>query len=191
VTVAPIKTGLRRTLAHIIDFGAAAYEVPSAVQTRHKLSERLQPGAVQRQVRYRTPCSVNAWGCRRLTISELGIAFGIPSYFRTAVEHATLFPLVPLQILDEILSALMDTRVVAPSFIAKVARAAIPAPLTKTWLPTLQKFLSHEWIDLEKITDDAAKRDDAAAPVSLWNRRISLVLPCTDDNLDGWRRLLL
>jgi hypothetical protein len=123
--------------------------------------------------------------------SELGIAFGIPSYFRTAVEHATLFPLVPLQILDGILSALVDTQVVAPSLISKIARVAIPVPCTKTWLPTLQKFLSHEWIDLEKVTDDAAKRDDAAAPVSLWNRRISLVLPCTDEDLDGWRRLLL
>jgi hypothetical protein len=96
-----------------------------------------------------------------------------------------------VQILDGILSALVDTKVTVPSFIPKIFRVSIPVPITQTWLPSLQRFLSHDWIDLEKVTDVAAKHDDEAVPVSLWNRRISSIISCSDTDLERWQGPLL
>jgi hypothetical protein len=59
-----------------------------------------------------------------------------------------------------------------------------------TWLPLIGWHLPHDWIDLDAVTDVAAKRDDADVPVSLWNRCITVVLPVTDDDLQCLRLLV-
>jgi hypothetical protein len=50
----------------------------------------------------------------------------------------------------------------------------------RSWLPTIQKFLPHSWVDLALVTDKAAKSNNAGVPVHLWDHQCSLVLShCT------------
>jgi hypothetical protein len=109
LALSPVKTSLRRTLAHIVDFAEPAYGPPQ--ELAHSLDNRLHPDSVRRAVRYRTHRSTTGWGCRSLTMGELGIAFGMSSCFRHAVTTSRLFPFAPLQILDGILEALVSTRI--------------------------------------------------------------------------------
>jgi hypothetical protein len=57
-----------------------------------------------------------------------------------------------------------------------------PAALScdRSWLPKIQKFLPHSWVDSALVTNKATKRNNAGVPVHLWDQRYSLVLPnCT------------
>jgi hypothetical protein len=185
----PVKTTLCRTLVHVIDFAKPAYGPQQDLP--HNLADRLNPDFIGRAVTYRTLRSTTGWGCRSLTIGELGVAFGLPSCFRPAVETSQFFRFVPLQILDGIPEALVSTQTPTSAHIPKIKRVTIPIPAHRTWLPTLGLYhLPHDWIDLTAVTNVAAKSDDAAVVVSMWNRRISSVLTCADDDLDTWRTLL-
>jgi hypothetical protein len=64
---------------------------------------------------------------------------------------------------------------------------------TWTWLPLLQKYLSHELVDSSLATNKAVKRDDADVPSHLWNQRCLLVLlhlgmalPILQEHLSNW-----
>jgi hypothetical protein len=119
VALTPAKTTLRRTLAHITDFGEPIYDTPEAAPYS-SLDDHLQPDLLDRQVHCRTHRSHSGWGSRKLTVGELGIAFGMPSCIPHSVFSLQLFPFVPLQILDSILEGLVDTRVAAPPQVPKI-----------------------------------------------------------------------
>jgi hypothetical protein len=111
-----------------------------------------------------------------LTSNELGIAFGLPSWLWHSGQQVLSFPLVPLQILDGCLQGILPLIAAAP-----VLPMIIPAPIgpdsTRIWLPNLQQFLPHSWIDSLVVTAKAVKHDDAAAPTQLWDTRCTLAMP--------------
>lgn len=66
-----------------------------------------------------------------------------------------------------------------------------------TWLPGIERYLSHSWIDLSLITEGARKADNAGVPVDLWNFRtcqplgVDHTCPSVTRRLNVLRRLFL
>ena len=64
-----------------------------------------------------------------------------------------------------------------------------------TWIPSLNKFLPHSWIDESQISTKAAKNDDSAVPTSMWDQRITLLYAWEQDKgvqlLDFFRNNLM
>ena len=76
--------------------------------------------------------------------------------------------------------------------LARPQEASTPAPLTpRTWLPALCKWLSHEWIDSDLVTEKSVKSDSEGVPMHIWDLRISLVLPTSRHALEIIRNRLL
>jgi hypothetical protein len=89
---------------------------------------------------------------------------------------ATMFPLVPLQIMNACIRQVLDTR----RFVSPLATADIdPLPDViandATWLPGIGRFLPHSWIPVSVTTDKAVKHHDAAVHTAMWDNRITLL----------------
>jgi hypothetical protein len=63
---------------------------------------------------------------------------------------------------------------------------------TRSWIPAAGGWLSHKWIDTTRVTDKAAKRDDAPIAIDMWNSRLLWLYPqCRSHHLDVLRTWLL
>ena len=175
-TFQPELTALRRSISHILDHGVRPAmrqaDFPGAVRA----TRLLHPHDLHVEVLYRTSFTSSGWGSRSLTVSELGIAFGFPSWLRRDGLAESTFPIVPLQILDGCIRGLLP-QVTAKQPLPKIEPAPQAVENHKTWLPRLQKFLSHAWIDSSLVTEKAVKHEDASPPTHLWDQRCLLVLP--------------
>jgi hypothetical protein len=111
-----------------------------------------------------------------LTPDEVGIAFGLPAFQRLGGLTMSSFPLVPVQIMDGILKAYGRRESHQTPL-----RPPIPDPAVadekQSWLPSVQRFLSHDWIDPILVTSKAAKADDAGIQQSMWDARSTLLFP--------------
>jgi len=172
----PEQSGLTRTIAHVIE-----YSVPPGPNLEidaecYTLDDFLHPDALDRPVRYPTHRSSTGWAVRHLTCDELAVAFGLPAVIRKVLTSSHVFPIVPIQILDACIRSVTSLSPGEPHFVAPTPYVVPDIP-TSTWLPTLKMMLPHSWIDQDMVTDKAAKRDDAEVHITLWDRRITLVLP--------------
>jgi hypothetical protein len=189
--ILPEPTGIRRSIAHIVDHALSLERnLSTPPEECYTLDAMLRSDDLDRPVRYPTSRFASGWAIRSLTCDEIGVAFGLPVGIRSVLTRRTVFPLVPIQILDACLKTFVCQPADAPHFVAPVRRV-VPEFENFTWLSTLQLKLPHSWIDSTVITAKAARSDDADVPVQLWDLRIILVLPHTAVALDIMRKLLL
>jgi hypothetical protein len=187
----PCRTELRRTLRHVVDYGLKPKWAPAPSlgkpSSELSLNDRLHPSDLGRSILYHTHYSATGWGIRQLSVDEIGIAFGWPAWARAfTMTLGPFFPSIPVQILDGCLQGILKS---TPRHDPLQTPMPQPGALvaSSTWLPGIQKFLPHSWIDPDLITDKAAKRDDAGVPVHLWDKRCTLVLPHVTPALDTLR----
>jgi hypothetical protein len=65
----------------------------------------------------------------------------------------------------------------------------VPNVDSSTYLPSLERYLTHSWTDPSLVSTKAAKSDDAAVAFATWNQRILLVvLPRVDPHPTQVRR---
>jgi hypothetical protein len=165
----PQRTTLTRTLGHALDHGIWPKTLPTGYQSEESIGvdDRVNPRSIEQPIVYPSAFSPTSWGLWQLTPDELGIPFGLPSWFRTDDLSALHFPFVPVQIMDGCLKALCAT----PTNV--IHQLLIPKPRSsqagsnQTWLPELQRYLSHAWINHNYVTDKAAKSDAAEVPTAL------------------------
>eukprot|EP00978_Attheya_sp_CCMP212_P024125 scaffold75400_cov53-Attheya_sp.AAC.2 len=173
----PEQSGLTCTMiAHIIK-----YSVPPGPNLEidaecYTLEDFLHPDALDRPVRYPTHRSSTGWAFRHLTCDELAVAFGLPAVIRKVLTSSHVFPIVPIQILDACIRSITSLSPGEPHFVAPTPYVVPDIP-TSMWLPALKMMLPHSWIDQDTVTDKAAKRDDVEVHITLWDRRITLMLP--------------
>jgi hypothetical protein len=111
-----------------------------------------------------------------LSLEEMGLSFGLPTWLRGNKLEQRHLPVVPIQIMDGCLAGLFTDDC--------VFKEVLPTPLLRpprpstssTWLPALKKYLPHSWMSAKESTK-AVKNDDAGIPVHMWDQRILLVLP--------------
>jgi hypothetical protein len=174
-TFQPELTKLRRTIAHILDHGIRPTVRHVSFKEAIPATRLLHPSGLQNEVIYRSSFTSTGWGSRSLSVDELGMAIGFPSWLRRSLMLAS-FPVVPIQILDGCLRGILP-QITARQTLPTITLAAPVVESHQTWLPSLQKFLPHSWINTSVVTSKAAKRDDAAAPTHLWDARFLLVMP--------------
>jgi hypothetical protein len=63
-------------------------------------------------------------------------------------------------------------------------------PSLVTWLPCIQRELSHAWVLADAVSAKALKADNAQIAMGMWDKRVSLVLPWNHINMAGLRRLV-
>ena len=190
VELDPVKTGIRRNISHVIDHSLRPERWSSGDVDLLHPEDRLDPSRLTQVVRYATHFSHDGWGVRSLTPDEVGVAFGLPSWLRPRDLTMDQIDFVPIQILDGCLQALCNTSDNVTHLLPTPQPRCLGLPPTRTWLPSLGKWLPHEWVNLSLVTAKAAKRDDAAPPTDLWDNRINLVLPWATSVL-SWLRFRL
>jgi hypothetical protein len=102
-----------------------------------------------------------------------------------------MFPFVPVQVLAGCLDSLGNCsgRLVQP---LATHGPQVLAPLPKaTWLKSIGKSLDHAWIDQSGVSAKVAKSDRARVLTHMWDRRILLPLPGTQDGLPYLRSHLM
>ena len=187
---------MRRTVGHVFDFGARPEpaEASDLAADTMTLEGILHPHDLTRAVLHPTTYFRSGWGTRPLTADELGIAFGFPGWLRFGGLEVSMFPIVPLQIMDACIRQVLDTR----GFVSPLIPATIEPPRVAadaTWLPGIRRFLPHSWIPVSVITDKAVKHDDAAVHTAMWDNLFTLLydwsLPRSAHLLDLFRRRLM
>jgi hypothetical protein len=192
---------------------------PKALVRVYTLEDRLVVGRYQQLIRFPTSFCLSGWGVRALSMSELAKAHGFPQVLATRSDFpAFCLTLPPIQLLDAVIDGHRDwvregasaqhalsadlsttttldihtgTTVTRDAPTARVRGVRSLCTETHSWIPALQKYLSHEWIDNELITTKAIKHDNACAPLQLWDRRLTLFFPTIAPILSSLRRLLL
>eukprot|EP00980_Cylindrotheca_fusiformis_P005545 scaffold1173_cov84-Cylindrotheca_fusiformis.AAC.3 len=143
--------------------------------------------------------SPSGFGLRSLTPRELFSAWDLPLWSPSppVTRRATAsvlqgFP--PLSPLLRLADAAVQLLGPPGSPVHGLALAPLPtldpSDLHRSWLPRLQRWLSHDWIDRSLLTPKAAKVDGADLPTHLWDQRISLLFPCPTAALTRLRSFL-
>jgi hypothetical protein len=117
--------------------------------------------------------------------------FGLPAWARLpTLDLEQIFPCVPIQIMDACLKGILQVSTPTNQFLTP-APGQTPVAASQTWLPRIQRFLPHSWIDSALVTKKAVKRDDAGAPTQLWDQRCTLVFPHVSSALESLRHMLV
>jgi hypothetical protein len=180
VLAQPTETELRRLLGHIFDYGLRPEPVTSIDPADHPgammLDHILHPSDLGRAVLSPTAFYASGWGIRPLTADKLGIALVFPLGCVRGGLSDLAFPIVPVQIMDACLWSVLQVKTfVSP--LVPVPTVRLDDTPTSTWLPALQKFLLHSWIDKSTISSKAVKHDNAAVPTAMWDQRVTLLYP--------------
>jgi hypothetical protein len=105
------------------------------------------------------------------------VAFDFPAWLCSGELLPTDFPVVPIQIMDACLCAVLDTRAFQTPLAPQIFSMEDSSLETATWLPGVEKFLPHSWVDESVITDKAVKHDDTDVHTEMWDWRITLLYP--------------
>ena len=188
-----ITPTIRRNLSSFIDFGLR----PTSVVTPQNFVDQnsiVHPKMLHFPIRYASSFSATGFGFRCLTSDELGRVFGLPAQFLTPVD-TDAFCFTPIQILDSIFRQFVQhhfgsVKLKRPNF----DMLPTPSPVLESapvYLASLQRVLPQDWRTVDIVEDKAAKADDAAVPLYLWNKRITCFWPDTDAALDVLRKFFL
>jgi hypothetical protein len=175
----PQRTTLTRTVGHVLDHGIRPKTLPTGYQSEEsmRVDGRVNPRFIEQPIVYRSAFSPSGWGLWELTPDELGIAVGLPSWLRNDDLPALHFPFVPVQIMDGCLKALCATPTNVIHQLPTPKPRSLQAGRNQTWLPELQRYLSHAWINDDYVTAKAAKSDAAEVPTALWDQRFFFRCP--------------
>jgi hypothetical protein len=130
-----------------------------------------------------THASYSNWGHRPLNKKEVAYAFDLPVWLvndgakldKWTRHHARerCIPLKPLQVMTQLLlESVTPSDSAAPT--ATKQRPVESLATTSSWLPTIQKQLSHTWADPTAISATVVKADDARIASGVWDKRVSL-----------------
>jgi hypothetical protein len=172
-----LETALCRTVGHIFDFGVRPEPVEwLSDSTELTIDDILHPSHLLCPILHWTLFYWSGWGSRSLSLDELGITFGFPTWLWSGGLTAEMFPCVPLQIMDACIWEVLDTTGFKSPLVACLFESH-SAPHNATWLPGIKRFLPHTWVPDPVITDKAVKHDDAAVHTAMRDNRITLLYP--------------
>jgi hypothetical protein len=114
------------------------------------------------------------------------------------LEEFELF--LPAQLLHSILDSSGFKSITETTSIPQVPKLHVQACLplykfpraTRSWIPAVGRWLSHDWIDINQVSSKAVKRGDAQIATGMRDQRLVLLYPqCTVGVLTALCTLLL
>ena len=123
----------------------------------------LHPSLHDKPLQYTTTFSYSGWSERTLTAEEIAGCYGFSDLQKSSITLSLCQGLIPLQSLRYFIAELTE---IAGSRIHQQFDPQTTPPVLpvqpRSWLPSIQRFLSHAWLDGEKISVSAAKADNAS-----------------------------
>ena len=186
-TATPKFSSLRRQVGDFIDYGVPPTTVlPQQQFISHK---SLMPvTGLSSLVQYPTHFSLNGIGYRALSPTELAKIFGVSTVVYQLTFHNTMFPIVPVQILDALLLAVLHSSDNLGPDLLQFTPPPISTSPGFTFLTSLSIRLSDSWSTVVGTKDDVATDDSAAINQSIWDQRIILVFPKASVSILNWFR---
>ena len=100
---------------------------------------------------------------------------GLAQSSNTSMINICVFPIIPVQILDVLLTLLLKLKVGSPNLKAQPNLPPIYDVIGVTELPLIDSKLPHCWYQHVAESDSAVKSDSADIDLRLWDLRIMLV----------------
>jgi hypothetical protein len=199
--VDPTISILDRTLYHIVDHGVRPLCIRESY-ARYKealtVQDRIHPSNLGSQVVYATHFCFTGWGYWCLTPGELSQVYGLPMLCRyEGLCKQDFEPLIPAHIFQGLHDQLWIATDVANSRgVSQPRNHRLPLfkfPCsTRSWISSIGRWLTHEWIDCTQVTSKASKRDDAVIAIDMWDKLLLLLYPkCSSHHLNTLRTWLL
>ena len=187
----PVTSSLRRYIKHFIDYSLPPSRVTKRVASSRIVSatSSLTIPSIHAMVSYPSSFSASGVATRPLSSQELALLFGLDSLL---AKYTTLdsFPIPPVQLMDALLKpVLCISTTPQPS---SVMRTVPIQPIPRhTFLPSLNKFLSLNWAQVDYTAEKSAKSDDAAPVLKHWHARITDVFPNAASLIRPLQQLIL
>ena len=188
---------LRRSVGDFIDFSIRPK--PDKSDVRFVSHTSLIPArALSSPMLIPTSFTSTGFGLRTLNANELGHIFGLPSQLHSLFQPHH-FPIVPVQILNVLLTQFLDVgdvfSSITPPTEPSSKRLCLPKPIpdfVPEFLSALNRSLPPLWSRVSTTVEKAAKADNASVPLEMWNNRITPLFPSfTPSILDLLRSLVL
>ena len=198
--ISPVVT---RNLSHLLGSSCRPHPCsPNPLFCHYAATGLLRTNELHRPVVFPTSWSNTGWGARPLTDAEIFNAFDFPRWLQTYKAECShwrsasqlVSNTIPCKLLQVVVDAWLPHAPVSPNALLPSARPCNPLDdglHSRTWLSALQRFLPSEWVDDRLISSAAVKADNAQIATTMWDRRVSLVLPCSAHHLSLIRSLLL
>jgi hypothetical protein len=196
--VGPWPRTVRRDIGHVLihsDMPRACQPNPSFAHL--KPTQLLPLDGYDLPVVFHSYATYANWGYRKLSHKETACTMDVPVRLvddstGLAVwfaRHAAglVFPLKPLQMATQLL---LQTLGSVDTVQDDPVQPADEHPSLVTWLPCIQRELSHAWALDDALSAKALKADNAQIATGMWDKRVSLVLPWNHINVAGLRRLV-
>lgn len=159
---------------------------PVVQENVYGLGSILTNGAYLRPVVHQTHFYCTGWGSRVLTLPELGTFHG---FSRDMCQYLDILDLIfpPIQLLSAVFipakrsfifsrpSKIKNMVPVTP-VLEPIIESITSAATESSWLPNIQRYLSHDWIDAS-LAECSIKNDNALTPSHLWDMRLFLLYP--------------
>ena len=186
----PITTSVRRVIKHYLNFGTRPAPLSQTMPPTYTPAHLLSVHHLQQPVVYSTNFIASGVGQRQLSVTELGLIFGLSEMVASTTTQAC-YPFPPIQCLSAALSPLLSHHIVhTPTKTPMLQISDAPQP-THTFIKDLNLHLPLSWSQVDYTADVSAKSDDAEPVFRHWNERVTLILPRAKSLLDPLRRLLL
>ena len=181
---------IRRYIKHFINYSVR----PSIVHLPYDKpcysgNDILLPSKMNQPVLYSTHLSATGYGLRPFLQDELAAMFGFSNWDL----RFKFFAIPPMHILITLIQEIPGSKgQPLPSNCFNWTNDSPSSISTSTWLPTINKYLCHSWMNTSADNTKAVKSDDAGVPISLWDSRCTLVFNHhSSTSLHSFRRLLL
>ena len=186
-----------RQLGHLLDHSTLPSACSREPTFAHLTPDELLPmTAPLLPVVFPTHATRSKWGVRELTSKEIALCLDAPLWIISNPVLLGLFSqhhaeglIIPLKMLQAPLQSLLVA--LAPAspgpLQANVLTPTCSEDPRGSWLPLLNMWLPHSWVDASSVTAKAAKHDDAEIYTGVWDSRISSVLPCSSATLTTLR----
>ena len=122
----------------------------------------------------------NRYLLRPLSGKELGFLWNLPRQVTHLITSPTDLPIVPVSIPDQIIQSYL--KLLPQQELRRLDDNSFPTPVVpsdknESFIPSLGVHLPSQWQNHATQHDKAAKNDDAAVNVGLWDYRILALFP--------------
>lgn len=147
---------------------------------------------IHQLIKYPTHYSSNGFRYRKLALKELASIHGIPPHIPLWNLFPNLLPVIPVQIMDAILSPMLMAEPVTEPTSSTIVLSPVFHDKGYTQLVSIHKCLSHSWHTVATTSLSSVRSDTAAIEYGLWDRRVQLIYEnVTSSHLNSLRTFML